>query len=129
MDKLISVVIPTYKRPELLLKCLKSLLSQVCSKSDFEVIVVSDGPDYTTELLVESFNKNGFTFKYNHNPKKAGPAAARNIGWKMASSNLIAFTDDDCLPHKDWLINLLSEYNGEDLIAYSGKLIVPTTTP
>jgi glycosyltransferase involved in cell wall biosynthesis len=38
-------------------------------------------------------------------PRQRGPAAARNRGWKEAKGDIIAFTDDDCLPHADWLRN------------------------
>jgi glycosyltransferase involved in cell wall biosynthesis len=33
----------------------------------------------------------------------SGPAAARNLGWRSASGDIIAFTDDDCLPDSNWL--------------------------
>ncbi len=44
----ISVVIPTFRRPQLLQNCLASLMKQNFPKTDFEVIVVSDGPDEMT---------------------------------------------------------------------------------
>jgi cellulose synthase/poly-beta-1,6-N-acetylglucosamine synthase-like glycosyltransferase len=32
-----------------------------------------------------------------------GPAAARNRGWRAAEGEIVAFTDDDCVPHVHWL--------------------------
>lgn len=121
----ISVVIPTYKRPQLLFACLSSLISQTFDKSAYEVIVVSDGPDSETELVVKKFAGSGSSFLYLYTPSKKGPAAARNIGWQSASGKLIAFTDDDCLPDPTWLSDLWNAHHGEAEIAYTGKIKVP----
>lgn len=122
MEKKISVVIPTYKRAELLKKCLLSLNAQTFKDSDYEVIVVSDGPDEETRQLISGFNSN---ITYLHLEQKKGPAAARNLGWLKASGLLVAFTDDDCLPASNWLELIWSRYQGEKEIVYSGKVIVP----
>jgi glycosyltransferase involved in cell wall biosynthesis len=53
-----------------------------------------------------------------------GPAAARNLGWKMAAGDVIAFTDDDCIPDPSWLkTGLEAIMHGADGI--SGRVIVP----
>lgn len=49
MEIRISVVIPTYKRPELLAKCLSALSTQTLNLQEFEVVVVGDGADQYTE--------------------------------------------------------------------------------
>lgn len=122
----ISVVIPTFKRLNLLSNCLNALKNQTLEKENFEVIVVSDGPDLETENAI-NFHAHNYPFKliYLHTEIKKGPAAARNLGWLKANSELIAFTDDDCLPEKDWLEKMLEFYNGQKLIVYSGRIIVP----
>ncbi len=120
--KKISVVIPTYKRIELLQKCLHCLEKQTFPKGDFEVLVISDGPDDKTKLLLA---KQFSWMKYDHTCEKKGPAAARNLGWLKAQGKLIAFTDDDCLPEAEWLERLWKSYQGEDEVAFSGRVIVP----
>jgi glycosyltransferase involved in cell wall biosynthesis len=53
-----------------------------------------------------------------------GPAAARNLGWKMAVGDVIAFTDDDCIPDPSWLkTGLDAIMHGADGV--SGRIIVP----
>lgn len=122
----ISVVIPTYKRSRLLSACLSALTSQTFDKNAYEVIVVSDGPDSETELAVRKFaDETGRSFLYLHSASKKGPAAARNIGWQSAGGTLIAFTDDDCIPDKDWLSDLWRAHRGEGAIAYTGRIKVP----
>jgi GT2 family glycosyltransferase len=126
MEKKISVVIPTYCRPLLLMECLKSLAKQKFERDDFEVIVISDEPDHLTKQLVVSWKHTGLLdIVYVPLATKRGPAAARNMGWKLAAGTLVAFTDDDTLPDPLWLQTIWDAYQQEELIAYSGRVIVP----
>lgn len=124
----ISVVIPTYRRPLLLMECLKALARQHFDHSEFEVLVISDGPDKLTQKVVASWEHTGLMdvtyFPLDHHK---GPAAARNAGWKMASGELIAFTDDDCVPDEFWLDSLWAAHELYPQTAFAGKLIVPVS--
>jgi glycosyltransferase involved in cell wall biosynthesis len=109
-DPFFSVVIPSYNRPDRLLAALSALTRQ--SFRDFEVVVVdqSDPPiDIQQELRKQ------LRIKYVHSVER-GPALARNKGWRAASGQVIAFTDDDCVPDVDWLKNA-SRYFRERPIA------------
>ena len=122
----ISVVVPTFHKEALLKKCLNALNEQCFNKQEFEVIVVSDGPDDDTkQLLQEYFRESDLVLRYFFLEKKKGPAAARNLGWKRAKGYLVAFTGDDCIPDTDWLHDLWSAYKGEALVAFSGTVKVP----
>lgn len=124
----ISIVIPTYNRPALLNKCLGMLTIQVFPKDEYEVIVISDGPDKETKKIVDYFKnncQNKPVIKYDALPVKKGPAAARNKGWQTASGDLIAFTDDDCIPNIYWLRSIWNSYNQQEEIVFTGKVIVP----
>jgi glycosyltransferase involved in cell wall biosynthesis len=124
----VSVVIPTYKRPSLLRKCLHALYNQVFNKFDYEIIVVSDGPDLSTLYALRNFLVLAFPkFEYVQLPEKKGPAAARNAGWKKASGDLIAFTDDDCIPDPYWLKNLYEAFanSNNPSAAFTGRTVVP----
>lgn len=126
MSIIVSVVIPTYKRAALLAKCIEALLQQHFSKDAYEIIVVSDGPDEETRTLVNKWA--GYqrpALRLIELPQKKGPAAARNCGWQNARGGIIAFTDDDCLPHMNWLQQLVANCNVDEDIALTGKVIVP----
>lgn len=90
---LISVVIPTYKRPELLNRAISSALSQYYA--NLEIVVVGDKCPDLAELLelgspparVRIFN-----LKQNHG---AGGAVPRNHALAAAGGSLIAYLDDD----------------------------------
>ena len=126
MSVLISVVIATYKRPQLLTLCLDCLENQSFDKANFEVIVISDGKDKVTETAVERW-KAGKLINVLYAPleKKSGPAAARNYGWYRAKGSLVAFTDDDCLPDFDWLRSFYDAFKKDLNGVFSGKTIVP----
>ncbi len=121
----ISVVIPTYRRPQLLRHCLAALARQRFPPKGYEVIVVSDGPDALTKNLVMELAGQYAFLCYEEMPQKKGPAAARNWGWKKARGRLVAFTDDDTQPDAGWLAAFWWHYQGEPLIAYTGKIKVP----
>jgi glycosyltransferase involved in cell wall biosynthesis len=127
MSLYISVVIPTYRRPELLSRCLAALQKQTLPTEYYEVIVVGDGVDYSSRHIVHSLQKKVGYLHYYELKKKKGPAAARNYGWKQATGKLIAFTDDDCIPSPDWLQafwDSFQSYNKAN-ICMSGRVIVP----
>ncbi|MGE0172618.1 MAG: glycosyltransferase family 2 protein [Oligoflexales bacterium] len=115
----VSVVIPTFRRPDLLGRCLDAIAGQTLNRARFEVIVVDDEGSKLTRQLVDSRS-----FQYARTEKNSGPAAARNVGWKIAQGDIIAFTDDDTVPDRDWLISGFSAVTSE-VIAVWGKVVVP----
>ena len=104
----LSVVIPTFRRPVLLARCLDALLAQTLPGHAFEVIVVDDGCTEDTratciEVAARSCERGGPAIRYLRPQGTRGPAAARNRGWRAAAGRLVAFTDDDTIPDADWL--------------------------
>src|SRR5688500_18176629 len=94
----ISVVIPTYHRPDLLRRCLTAVMGQRLPHDAFEIIVVDDGHDDETRELVASMAQGlhpAPLLRYLRPDAGRGPAVARNAGWRAANAPLIAFTDDD----------------------------------
>jgi len=90
---LVSIIIPTYNRADLLGDALSSVFAQ-CYR-DFEVIVVDDGStDNTAEVLRPLAEQD--LIRYIHQ-KNAGEAAARNKGLLEARGRYIAFLDSDDL--------------------------------
>ncbi|MCF0050541.1 glycosyltransferase [Dyadobacter sp. LJ53] len=125
----ISVIIPTFRRPALLSRCLEAIRQQHCPDCSFEVLVVSDGPDDATHALVRDINQAHpeFPLHFHALPAKRGPAAARNYGWKKSAGELIIFTDDDCIPEAHWLDAYWTAYHlrNQHYIGFTGKVIVP----
>jgi glycosyltransferase involved in cell wall biosynthesis len=102
-EKLISVVVPTRDRSQMLEALLESMARQTLDPSRFEVIVVDDGSADGTPALLERMAGDAPYELRVLRQSGSGPASARNQGWREASSRLIAFTDDDCVATPTWL--------------------------
>ena len=104
----ISMVIPSYKRPDLLELLLDSLLEQTVSREIFEVIVVDNAPggDPRVEKLCESEKYKVIGLTYVHQPDP-GTSQARNRGITMARARLVGFADDDNVLPRTWIENAL----------------------
>ncbi len=99
-----SVVVSTYNRPARLERLLASLRDQELAADEFEVIVVDNGSDKTTEaVLSRETPRPGLRLRSVRNAVTLGPAGGRNTGWRLARAPLVAFTDDDCAADPGWL--------------------------
>jgi glycosyltransferase involved in cell wall biosynthesis len=97
----VSVIIPTWNRPELLRDALVSVLRQ--TEQDFEVLVVDDHSEHgVAEKIVRDLGDR--RIRFIRQPRHRGVGAARNVGIVRASAPYIAFLDDD----DEWLPEKLS---------------------
>lgn len=94
---LVSVIIPTYKRPDTLDRAINSVLAQ--TYKNIEIIVVDDNNfDSEGRVLTEAkmalFANNPQVIYIKHEKNKNG-SAARNTGARASNGEFIAFLDDD----------------------------------
>ncbi len=121
---MISVVIPTHNRCDLLPRAIRSVQEQTIK--DLEIIVVSDGSTDGTDYLMDSLKKEDSRINYiAYHPGHNGNFA-RNTGIKAAKGEYIAFLDDD----DEWLPTKLDEQlkimNSDDNIGlvYTGTHVI-----
>jgi GT2 family glycosyltransferase len=96
-----SIVVPTYRRRDSLARCLQAIEALDFQRDRFELLVVDDGSPTPPADLVESLDPSlqAQLVCLRH----GGPAIARNTGARVARGRYLVFTDDDCVPHADWL--------------------------
>ena len=106
----VSIIIPVYSFQNCLADCIESLSKQTYPKDRFEIMVVYNSlekefdqdPDKIKTLLSHVPAKIATRYIREY---KFGTYSARNKGVHEAQGSVIAFTDSDCLPDKDWLKN------------------------
>lgn len=113
----VSVIICTRNRSNDLRRCLHSLYSQTCLPR--EVIVVDNAPvDDSTFCVMKQFPE----VVYYEEPR-AGLSIARNAGIRLATSPIIAFTDDDVLLHPFWTYYVSESFDEHGVGAMTGLVI------
>lgn len=125
---LISVVVPSHNRFDILRECLKALAQQ--TYSDYELIVVDDAStDETPSLLAEFASEHpDLRFWWLVNEENLGANASRNRGIREAHGQLVAFLDSDCIAEPDWLEKLASGFDSDAVASVTGTVINPSPT-
>jgi GT2 family glycosyltransferase/radical SAM superfamily enzyme YgiQ (UPF0313 family)/tetratricopeptide (TPR) repeat protein len=100
-SSLVSVIIPTYNRRDILRKTLLALSSQTVTPDLFEVIVVDDGSSDDTMTMLQKWEApfQLRVFSQSH----GGPNVARNFGLQQAKSWIVLYTGDDMVPGPSFL--------------------------
>jgi GT2 family glycosyltransferase len=112
----VSVIVPTYHRPQSLRAAVESVLAQELVTGDLEVVVALSDPEAAPdreaaeELRVRDLRVLVAT------AKRLGPAAARNAGLNLTSAPAIALLDDDCVAEPGWLQAGLDALADADLV-------------
>jgi glycosyltransferase involved in cell wall biosynthesis len=115
----VSVVIPVFNGELTIADCLRALETQSISKDDYEVIAVVDGSTDCSAQIAKGFKVNLIEQK-----ERRGAPAARNVGIRAARGEWVAFTDDDCIPSRGWLMNLLRRVgNDERTLGAAGSTV------
>ena len=114
----VTVVIPTFNRPLLLVRAVESVIRQTFQ--DLEVVVVIDGSDPATKEALERVGDP--RLRYVELTQKVGGSEARNVGAREAKGSWIALLDDD----DEWLPNKL-EKQLESVQSAKGNSVLVTS--
>jgi glycosyltransferase involved in cell wall biosynthesis len=99
----VSVVIPAYKRPELLRKAVESAMAQDFPAAEYEIIVVDSSPDPANVRTVEELSAASPCPLRCLTKVPEGPGPSRQTGVEAARGTIIAFLDSDCQASPSWL--------------------------
>jgi glycosyltransferase AglI len=120
---LITVIIPVYNDPEGLGDTLSSLIEQDYPNNKYEIIVVDNGSnDNTLDVAKKYTATNPELIKFTVEDKIQSSYAARNKGLGIASGDIIAFIDSDCVADKQWLKSGVSYLEDAEIAAVAGRI-------
>lgn len=115
---LVSVIIPTYNRASVLGRAIRSVLAQTFR--DFELIVVDDGSTDSTTDLLKTFDGKLIALVQDNR----GVSAARNLGIKRSTGDVLAFldSDDEWLPEKLARQTALFDGRNPDFVCHTNEI-------
>lgn len=108
----LTVVIPTYNRPDSLYRAVESLFWQGARKAGFSVLIVDNSADASARMVFDTLASHapaGLTLDYIHMPAP-GVANARNAAMDALKTPLVAFLDDDQTAPIHWIEELLKTH-------------------
>ncbi len=124
---LVSVLITTHNRSDLLKRAIESALHQ--TYKTLEVIVIDDGSTDDTEEVVNEYLKQHDNLKYLKHSEAKGANVARNNGIRHAQGTYIAGLDDDDEFSEDYIETLVNAYDDNYSCVVAGtKVIMPRKT-
>lgn len=106
----VSVVIPTRGRPDLIGQSVRAVLAN--DHPEFEVIVVDQSDDDRTGEVVRALAAADPRLRYVHT-LPPGLSRAYNVGARLASAEVLAFTDDDCVAAPGWIGAIATAFSAE----------------
>jgi GT2 family glycosyltransferase len=105
----VSVLVPSWRRPASLARCLDALEGQARSLDQLVLAVRAD--DEATRALISA---RSLPFPVEvATPDRPGVIAALNAGFDRADGEVVAVTDDDTAPHADWLEQIVARFEAE----------------
>lgn len=122
MSIAVTVVIPAFKRTELLRKTVLSTFALDFDPMAFEVIVVDSSPDDSNERLIAELQSFAPCSLRCLRKVPEGPGPSRNLGARTGTGGIIAFLDSDCQASPSWLKAGLAAF-GPDIGIVQGRTI------
>lgn len=120
----VSVVIPTKDRPQAVVDAVRSVFN--CTYTDFEVIVVDQDRNGESRAALAQLACDGRLRCISNVDGRPGAASSRNLGIALSSGSIIAVLDDDVTVARDWMRNIVSEFDGDpELMFVAGRLGAP----
>ena len=120
---MLSVIVPTRDRAELLELALHSLAQQTLSPSNFEIVVVDNGSRDGTQAVVAQFKKMSVgSIRYIY-AASAGLHLGRHYGLREASGDIVVFIDDDIEAFPTFLATIAVAFENPQIALVGGKCL------
>ena len=117
MKDFVTIIIPTFERPNACEKCVKNLLKQ--TYKNFEIVVIDDS-------CKKKYNiKDTGKVRYLKTEKRLGLGKSKNLGIKLARGNIIVVVDDDIILKPDYIDIIVGDLKKYKAGAVGGRLLYP----
>lgn len=117
---LLSVVIPTRNRADLLATALESIAGQDLSQDQYEVLVIDNGSTDRTKELVEQMRSQLPMLRYFY-ATEPGLHVGRHLGLKEANSDQLVYADDDIRAEPTWLSAIAENFSDPNVAMVGGN--------
>lgn len=104
----VSVFIPSFNRPEHLRECVQAILES--EYPDFELLILDQSASTESADLMMDLDDERIRYFHLDRP---GKSRALNFGIGKSRSDILCFTDDDCLPSSAWISAIVREFDGD----------------
>lgn len=120
----VTIIVIAHNEEKYISKSINSILGQYFK--NFELIVVDDcSTDRTFDEIISINDKRLVVIR---NEAQLGPVESRNRGIRQAKGKYLFFTDGDCYPHSNWLLEGLKTFRNFKCVGVEGKIIMNTET-
>lgn len=125
---MLSVIIPTRNRSDLLSMALLSLTRQTLAESQFEILIIDNGSTDNTAQITERYSTQLHNLKYFYEPEP-GLHAGRHRGMLEAQNDILVFADDDIEALPTWLESIQSAFCAPDVAMVGGNNLPMFVSP
>lgn len=119
---ILSIVIPTRNRANMLEKVLESIVKQPAAPDAFEIIVIDNGSTDETSDVAKSFRGKIKNFRYFYDARP-GLHVGRNKGLLKSRGELVGYLDDDVILFPNWINTVLKAFEDEQTMCVEGSVI------
>ncbi len=113
----ISVLVPTWRRPEALSRCLEALAEQIRAPEEIVVVVRADD-DRSAAVVAEHADQVGAPRTVTLD--RPGVVAALNAGLEACTGDIVCITDDDTVPRREWLERMAGHFDDDPTLGGVG---------
>lgn len=114
---LVNIIVPVHNGAKTIGACIESLMAQEYPSDRYSITVVENRSVDNTAEVVSSYPVRLLR------TTQRGPAAARNLGVQSVESEIVAFTDADCVAEPTWLSRLVAPYANPQVGGVAGQIV------